>query len=290
MKAAIDIGTNTVRMMIGSVKDGKVTVKEQYLKETRLGSGIIKGSLIPRAIDRTLKELEQFFKITRDYEIEDVTVVATSAVRDALNGRDFAEKVRDITGWQVNILSGEEEARFSYDGALSAVSLLSGFPIVIDIGGGSTEIIYETDGKVKATSINIGAVRLGEMPLSLPELQKIIFPAVKKIAEEKQLYSIIGVGGTVTTAAAIEYGIEKYSRQAVDGKNLSLKKINDLKIKLDQMSLEERKKVPGLMPQRADIIIPGLNILIAFLELVGINDIAVSDAGILDGLLLKDTK
>ncbi|ATW26999.1 Ppx/GppA phosphatase family protein [Candidatus Formimonas warabiya] len=287
MKAVVDIGTNTLRMLIGTVHEGKVSVHAQFIEEPRLGVGITKGELTPEAVDRTVQALEKFQRITRDYRVKDVAVVATSAVRDAANKQEFTELVFEKTGWQVEILSGKEEAAYSFSGAVATIPFGRGIPVVIDIGGGSTEIIYAAEGEVKGSSVNVGAVRLAESRLSPQQLKEKLFPGLEGIRDLGGNPCPIGVGGTATTAAAIHYGIEKYSRPAVQGKIVTLPDLRRQKSRLEKMTLEERKRVPGLSPQRADIIVPGLEILVTVLEMLGSESITVSDAGILDGLLLR---
>jgi len=287
MKAVIDIGTNTIRMLIGEVgKEGNVKVHAQFIAEPRLGVGITKGRLMPEAVERTIKALDEFKRITRDYEIKEVIVAATSAVRDAMNKTEFVDEVYHEIGWQVQVISGEKEAELSYNGAAS-VLLPVGLPVVIDIGGGSTEVIFAQGGQVKGISVNVGAVRLLETAWSKEELDRKILPLIQELINLDEKISLIAVGGTATTAAAIHYGITEYSRGAIQGKFLTLESIKRLKVQLCEMPLEERKKIIGLSPKRADIIVPGLEILVRIIELLGEQGITVSDAGILDGLLLS---
>ncbi|MEL7566731.1 MAG: Ppx/GppA family phosphatase [Dehalobacterium sp.] len=287
MKAVVDIGTNTVRMLIGDVgEEGKVKVHAQFIAEPRLGVGITKGQLTPEAVDRTIKALAEFKRITQDYKVEDVIAAATSAVRDAINQTEFVDEVFHKIGWQVQVISGEKEAELSYTGAVS-VLLPLGLPVVIDIGGGSTEVIFARDGEIKGISVNVGAVRLHEAAWSQEELDRKLLPLTREFTNLGEKISLVAVGGTATTAAAIHYGITEYSRAAVQGRFLTLESIKKLKDQLKGMPLKERKKIVGLTPKRADIIVPGLEILVRMIELSGEPGITVSDAGILDGLLLS---
>lgn len=290
VKAVVDIGTNTVRMLIGEVKGGKVSVHGQFIAEPRLGVGITRQCLTPQGMERTMEALDDFKRTVRNYFVEDVTVVATSAVRDAINGKDFTEEVFRKIGWQVEILSGAAEAELSYAGAIASVKLPDGLPVVVDIGGGSTEVIFSRGGRVQGASVNVGAVRLSETAWSAEQLTQNLFPALQGLIHMQEKISLVAVGGTATTAAAIQYGITRYSREAVQGKGLSRQDIKRLKDDLAQMPADQRKKVIGLTPKRADIIVPGLRILVSILDQLGADGITVSDAGILDGLLLRKTK
>ncbi|MGI6065097.1 MAG: hypothetical protein ACOYI2_01235 [Bacillota bacterium] len=286
-KAAVDIGTNSIRMLIGVQNEGKVKVINQMVEETRLGAGIVGKKLLPESIERTIQVLIKYRQVADNYGVSDVCVIATSAVRDAVNQNEFCQKVYCATGWNVRVLSGEEEAVFAFQGAVSSLSLVSGTPVVVDIGGGSTEIIFSTEQGVKGYSVNIGAVRLKENSLTVQELKELLFSSVGGLIGKGEKLSVIGVGGTATTAAAIYYGVRKYTRKSIQGKMLFLKDLENMKEDLDNMSLEEKGKVVGLPPKRADIISPGLQILISVLRLLGADRVIISDAGILDGVILS---
>lgn len=287
MKAAIDIGTNTLRLLVGEEESGRVKVWRQFVEETRLGTGIEGKRLLVEAMKRALAALIGFQEICCSFGVKDVGVVATSAVRDAVNGTDFVHMVYQATGWQVTVLSGTEEANIAYRGAVSALPLESGTPVVIDIGGGSTEVIFSRFGQVCANSVNVGAVRLAENMLTDDLLKKELEPVIRGVNNLNSSISPIGVGGTITTAAAVFYSVESYTREAVHGRVILLSEIRNLRSRLQGMTLEERKQLAGMTPGRADIIIPGLTILITVLDLLSVNRIWVSDAGILDGVLLN---
>ncbi|MGI6685110.1 MAG: Ppx/GppA family phosphatase [Bacillota bacterium] len=285
MKAAIDIGTNTIRMLVGEVEEGRVKVHRQFLAEPRLGVGITKGILTKEAIERTVKALGELKKVTEDYKLQEVLIVATSAVRDAANKEDFLDEVFQKTGWQVKIITGDEEAFLSYTGALSSLPEIYGVPVIVDIGGGSTEVIFQREGQIKTVSVNVGAVRLCEAGWPHEELNRNLSPLFQEI-HLKDKISLVAVGGTATTAATIHFGIKKYCRKAVHGRSIAYEDLVGLKDQLAAMTITERRKVVGLTPKRADIIIPGLEILISILERLGESRVLISDAGILDGILL----
>jgi len=288
MIAAIDIGTNSIRMLLGTCRGRQVDVHRQFVRETRLGQDMAGRILLPEAISRTLAALKDFQEIIRREGTGQPRVIATSAVRDALNREDFCRQVTGETGWPVQVLSGQEEALLSYRGALSLEPLPPGQPVVIDIGGGSTEVICAADGPVVGRSVNIGAVRLLEKPLTESELQAILTPAIAGIPHPRQEICPIGVGGTATTAAAIRFGIREYSRQAVQGKILTLAELTEMRQQLAAMSPAERLQVVGLPAKRVDIIVPGLVILTTLLQMLGAGQMMISDAGILDGVLMEE--
>jgi exopolyphosphatase/guanosine-5'-triphosphate,3'-diphosphate pyrophosphatase len=287
MKAAIDIGTNTIRMLIGKVVKGKVEVHAQFIAEPRLGAGITEGKLTYEAMARALKVLKDYKTAAQDYQVQDVFVVATSAVRDAANKKEFIDAVFNNTGWRVEVITGNEEAVLSFIGAISTLPEINGAPVIIDIGGGSTEVIFQRNGRIKGVSVNVGAVRLWEAAWPEEELRIRLLPVLREVSSLKEKILPVAVGGTATTAAAVLYGITNYSREKVQGKPLNLDELIGLKSRLAGMTMEERKNVAGLTPKRADIIVPGLDILICILRELGVTRILVSDAGILDGLLLR---
>lgn len=287
MKGAIDIGTNTMRLLIGEIVSGKIQVKKQLIAEPRLGAGISKGEINKDAMLRGVKVLEEFQKITREFQVQKVSIVGTSALRDAKNKEKFLAKVLQRTGWRVEIISGEEEAALSYAGAVSALPTMSEIPVVIDIGGGSTEAIYQKSGQVQAISVNVGAVRYLEAGWSPKKLQKALTPLLAELIPLKEQMTLVAVGGTATTGAAIYLGMGEYSREGIQGQVISLENLCQLKDQLRGMTFAERVKVKGLSPQRADIIIPGLEILINIIKNLKKTEISISDAGLLDGIILQ---
>lgn len=287
MKAAVDIGTNSIRMLVGIPRGQSVELHGQYVEETRLGEGMAGKILLPQAMGRTVVALKKFQHILAEQRIAPPRVIATSAVRDAENQAEFCQLVRQETGWAVEVLSGEQEALYSYHGALSLGRPGAGLPVVIDIGGGSSEVVFALGGRIRGRSVNIGAVRLLEKPLAAAELQAILAPAVVDIRESGEMTYLIGVGGTATTAAAIFYRIADYSRQSIQGRILQLVHLEIMRENLAAMTPAERRLVVGLPVKRADIIVPGLAILTALLQLLGASQIMISDAGILDGVLTE---
>lgn len=283
--AVIDIGTNSTRLLIARYEKSNVTSLYQDLEITRIGEGLGESPFIKKeALARTIDCLKRFMNRCREYEPQIIRITATSAVRDAQNKETVIKEVRQNTGIHLEILSGEEEAYLSYLGAVSELTGESKVKVVLDIGGGSTELVYPTGTVLRLNSINIGAVRLAEKP----ELHKN-FPQLfadldgEKLPEE---FALIGVGGTVTTLVALKLKLRKYNPELVHGQTLTLEEVRQQKELLFNLSLEERKKLPGLQPQRADIIPYGALILEELMKKLNCKEIIVSEKDILYGLII----
>ena len=214
----------------------------------RIGEGLGESPFIKKeALARTIDCLKRFMNRCREYEPQIIRITATSAVRDAQNKETVIKEVRQNTGIHLEILSGEEEAYLSYLGAVSELTGESKVKVVLDIGGGSTELVYPTGTGLRLNSINIGAVRLAEKP----ELHKN-FPQLfadldgEKLPEE---FALIGVGGTVTTLVALKLKLRKYNPELVHGQTLTLEEVRQQKELLFNLSLEERKNCLVFSPR-----------------------------------------
>ena len=282
--AVIDIGSNSVRLLIAEDRGGAINPVRTKLISSRLGEGMGKRPFLAQnAIDRTLGALEFFQKIIVEMGVETVTAVATSAVRDASNQQEFLTLVREKLGWNVRILSGAEEAQLSYSGAVQGLALSVGNPAVIDIGGGSTEFIWLAGEDPQFVSTRVGAVRMTEMEAdksTIREILKDVFASMKKDGYHR----LIGVGGTVTTLAAIQQELEIYDPDLVHGFLLERYQIERILAALEKMPIEKRKAVPGLQPARADIITAGIKILLTIMEGLDAESIMVSETDIMYGL------
>ncbi len=284
IRAAMDIGTNSTRLLIATPE--KIIHQETNI--TRIGEGLKEHNLIQDIpLSRTIKVLKKYKEKISEYKIEggDYFLVATSAMRDAVNSKEVVERIKNETGLNVEVITGEREAELSY---LGATGDFPGKNVVIDIGGGSSEVIFEDDPthKLTYTSTNLGGVRLKEN-LELQQEEKIKELFAEKIPSIQKLKrtSLIGVGGTITTIASIKLGMTEYQWEKVHGLTLKLDEIKEIHNKLEKLSLEERKKVPGLQPERADIIVYGTKILITFMEEYGYDKIITSDKDLLFALI-----
>ncbi len=277
---AIDIGTNSTRLLIAGWQQGRWEIVERGLVTTRIGAGGRDGQLTPPGMERTVQVLKDFAGRLQAWDVRRFRVVATSAVREAPNAGDFLNRAITEAGVEVEIIPGREEAWLSYQGAAGDRNDAG----VIDIGGGSTEIIYPSRAGLSCASIPVGAIRIKnyyqDQSCWLPKLH----PALT-LAAAMRLPVWIGVGGTVTTLAAIKQGLTVYHPELVHGYILTTETINQLLVRLQGLNLEERRQLPGLQPERADIIPTGAAILAACLDNLHAAAITCSDRGLLDGII-----
>ncbi|HPB45499.1 MAG TPA: Ppx/GppA phosphatase family protein [Microthrixaceae bacterium] len=302
--AAIDIGTNSVRLLIG---DG-VTSDEREMRITRLGRGVdATGKLNPDGIDATLAVLRQYRDIIDRYEIGGLRATATSAARDAANRDEFFGPATEVLGVTPELLSGDDEARLSFLGAVSGVDATQAPFLVADIGGGSTEFAYGTiiDGAPRfdrGISIDVGCVRMTERfihsdppdPAELANCLEVLsmhWDDVRgAIPEASMGPTFIGLAGTVVNVAAVELGLDAYDRNATHHFVLTKDAVEDVFRTLATESLEDRKHNPGLEEARADVIVGGLCILVSIMRSFGFSECLVSESDILDGLILSQAK
>jgi exopolyphosphatase / guanosine-5'-triphosphate,3'-diphosphate pyrophosphatase len=293
--AVADIGSNSTRLLVCDVQDGRVT--EELLRRstvTRLGQGVdAAGALAQEAMARVLAALEQDAEAIASADLR--VAVLTSAVRDAGNGAAFAEEVERRFGLHARTLAGEEEARLSFLGATSERAAGGGRVLVVDIGGGSTELIVGEDAEVAAAaSLQMGVVRFGERhirsdPPAPEELQAVAADARAVLADGRPrapVEDVIAVAGTATTVGAIDLAVEPYDGSRVHGHRMALGRIEELLARLAQLPLAERREVTGLHPDRAPTIVPGLVILAEVLRAYEREEAEISDHDILRGAAL----
>lgn len=286
IEASIDIGTNSVRLLVASKNAAGLTPLYRDLITTRIGEGIGHTKYLKdEAIARTADAVARFYKQAKDTRAENIYIFATSAVRDAYNKQVFLDAVQRQIGVFPEVISGEEEAHLSYVGAVSAIrNEEQEKVVVIDIGGGSTEIICKQKA-IQGKSIPIGAVRLSENPLTHKQLYKIFEDSVQSINIKKS--TLIGVGGTVTSLAAIIQELEPYDPEKIHGYRLRTSDVKSVTERLYTLTIEERKKLKGLHPERADIILFGAEILLTLLCMFSAEEIIVSESDLLQGRILK---
>lgn len=287
--AAVDVGTNSTRLLIADIEAGRLVPVHRRLEITRLGQGLglCRNKLDPAAVSRTAAVLEVFSTVIAAYQADGIRAVATSAVRDAENAPEFTNLIRERTGLRLEVISGEEEAFLSYLGATAGFA--SSNLAVVDIGGGSTELIWAASGKPVCRSLDLGAVRLTEQGMTLPETLADLERVFREIALEPGP-NLVGVGGTITTLAAIDQRLSVYDPGKTHGYFLSRQAAENLLAFLSSLTLAERRRVPGLQPERADIIVAGTVILVALLQGFRSSGITVSEADILHGLILSLSK
>lgn len=285
IKAVVDIGTNSIRLLIAEVKGETMNVLKTALKTTRIGEGTGQtGRLSEIAIRRTVEGLAEYQEMLQAYDVKNLTVAATSAVRDAENRAAFLKALKERTGWDVTVLKGEEEAYYSYLGATKGLPGKHDNTIVVDIGGGSTEFVWPHGDGIKCASLRLGAVRMTEKSATLQDIQETLTDLPVDFSEFSQVRAV-GVGGTFTTLAAIDQELSFYIPEKVHGYKIQKKSMERILASLEKMSLEQRRQLPGLQPERADIIIAGVRIALSVAQRLGIPEITVSEADIMYGLL-----
>jgi exopolyphosphatase/guanosine-5'-triphosphate,3'-diphosphate pyrophosphatase len=296
--AVIDIGSNSTRLLIADVDDG-VSVLERQSRVTRLGRGVdLSGQLADEAIEAACEAIADYVEICREAGAERPAAIATSAVRDASNGSAFVAELRERFALGARVLDGEEEARLTYRGA-TAEQPPDTPTLVIDIGGGSTEMIVGTGTEIAFhDSLQAGVVRHTERhisgdPPAAVELEALATDVRGQIAaalaghERARASAGIAVAGTPTSLAAIELGLEPYDPTRVHGHVLSLTTVQHLLSQLASAPLEQRVATPGLHPDRAPTIIAGAVILIEAMRAFDLDEVEASEHDILYGTALE---
>ncbi len=290
MRAAIDVGTNSVRLLVARHTARGLEPVIRDMRIVRLGQGVdAAGRLSPAAIERTLKGLEELADLIPPGV--PVSAFATSAVRDASNGQEFAQLVEERLGFSLEILSGSREAELSFAGAvLSLRELQLPEPIaVIDVGGGSTEIYtgLSTGELLGGGSSQVGAVRMLErfitthplLPAEKLAMENAIRDLLKPLARQNLAHApqtLAAVGGTATSLAAIIQDLEEYSDEKVTGVSVSLEELQSVYAQLGRLTLEERRRLPALQAGREDVIVCGAAILLQAAQLLGFRKLYVS--------------
>jgi len=287
--AVIEVGTNSVRLLVAEKNGSGLKILKSGLRTTRLGQGSGSGVLQDEAVQRTTAAIFDFYQVARRFRPEKVVVAATSAVRDAGNRSEFTGAVKERTGLQVRVLNGAEEAGLSYRGVLADFSFAPQGTAVVDIGGGSTEIIWLQDGKLHLESVNVGAVRVTDSGTDAKEITACLGPTLEKVCRAP-VNTLVGVGGTVTTLAAVDLELPVYDPRKVHGYCLKAENAAAILARLGFMSIGERKQVPGLQPERADIIVAGAVIVNVIMKILGLKCIFVSENDLLCALVLEEVE
>jgi exopolyphosphatase/guanosine-5'-triphosphate,3'-diphosphate pyrophosphatase len=281
--AAIDQGTNTTRLLVADVVDGKLEEVVRRTKITRLGEGVdARRRLLPLPIARVRNVLSDYRREAEKLGAERTLLIATSAVRDAENGEAFLGEVEWSYGFATRLLSGDDEARMLVRG----VGDVGARTLVFDVGGGSTELVVG-DGHV---SVDVGAVRLTERFLrSDPPTEHELDACGAHVREqlpELDVEDAIGVAGTVTALAALDLALEEYDRDRVDGHRLTRSGVDAQLARLARVPLAVRREVPALEPERAPVIVGGAVIVHEVLKTYGLDGLTVSERDLLDGAAL----
>lgn len=299
--AAIDCGTNSIRLLIADLVDGQKTEVQREMRIVRLGQGVDQtGRLAPEAIERTIAACREYHQLITELGAEHLAFAATSATRDAENSAEFSDAVFEILGVRPHVLTGEQEARASFLGAASEFA--DGSTMVIDIGGGSTEFVQGSFGSGSATpdfaqSVNLGCVRMTERFLrSDPPLPQEIFDCSSAIDElispvlaaVKETDTLVFVAGTATTIAAHLLGLSKYDSEKIHGSRFEFAQYRAAAQSLLAMSVAERRELGFMHPGRADVIGGGSLIVERIVAQVRSSNshLLVSEHDILDGIAM----
>jgi len=281
--AAIDLGTNTTRLLVAEVDNGALRELHREPRITRLGEGVdARRRLLPVPIARVRNALSDYRRAAESLGAERVLLIATSAVRDAENGEAFLGEIEWGYGFATQLLTGTEEAALTRRG----VGVAAPGTLIVDVGGGSTELVLD-DAHV---SLDVGSVRFTERflhadPPRHDELADCA-AAVREALPDLHPIAAIGVSGTITTLAALDLGLPEYDRERVDGHRLTLAGARRQLERLAALPLAERRELPAMEPERAPVIVAGAIVLVETLARYGLDALTVSERDILDGAAL----
>ncbi len=295
--ASIDIGTNTILLLIAEVEGGRLIPFFDKEKIVRLGEGVQKnGVLSEEAMERGLQTLAQYLNECRRMGVEKIFAFGTNPLREAKNSKNFLKRVEEKLGLSVAVLSEEEEAQLSFLAVTRDLKEMDRFIYVIDVGGGSTEFIFGQSEQIdKWISLPLGSVRFTEQFLhSDPvkaeewrEMEERIEDLLTKIPLPKIPFTMVAVGGTATTLASVELGLKEFIPEKIHNFELKRNALERQLFLYRSKTIHERRKIPGLSPARADVILAGCAILHKTMEYIGSESVIISCHGVRYGLLFK---
>jgi len=290
--AVIDIGTNSLKMHVARVSDGRTEVLGDFAEVTRLGEGLHEtGSLSAEAMARTAEAVESFRAKAVELGAETIVAVGTMALRSAGNASEFTSVVSERSGLDVEVVPGEEEARLSYLAVLSGLGAGEGRVVVFDTGGGSTEFIFGDGEEIKDRfSLDVGGRQPTEEfcksdPVTESELAAMVASLEERFARlEPGVDTLVGMGGTVTSMGAVYHKMKDYDPDVIQGSVLKLDEV-ERQVKMFQArTIAERRETVGLMPKRADVILAGSAIVMTVMKKLGADELTISDRGLRHGL------
>ncbi|MER5255209.1 MULTISPECIES: Ppx/GppA phosphatase family protein [unclassified Streptomyces] len=299
--AAIDCGTNSIRLLVADADPatGELVDLDRRMTIVRLGQGVDKtGRLAPEALERTFAACREYAEVIKEHGAERLRFVATSASRDAENRDDFVRGVLDILGVEPEVISGDQEAEFSFTGAtkeLAGSDHLAKPYLVVDIGGGSTEFVVGDEHVAAARSVDVGCVRLTERhirsdPPAPAELDAVRadIEAALDLAERtvpiREARTLVGLAGSVTTVSAIALGLDAYDSAAIHHSRISYERVSEIVGRLSRATHDERAAIPVMHPGRVDVIVSGALVLLSIMDRTGAREVVVSEHDILDGI------
>ena len=295
--AAIDVGTNSTRLLVAQEQQGGFRSLDRRMTITRLGEGVNeRRALAPEALKRTFSTIADYAAVCGEYEVERLRVTGTSAVRDARNRDDFFDGVERLTGHKPDLLSGEEEARATFRGVVSDLGAEDPI-LVVDIGGGSTELVAGTDVPHDLVSLDIGCVRMLEKhlhsdPPTEEELQALRDEVTSELVGARSDLTVppgaklVGVVGTVTQLATLKVGLPIYDPDVTHHMVMSHGDVRLLSKRLASLPFDKRRRIKGLEAGRVDVIVAGAQILLQVMEAFDAAEVLVSEKDILDGLVM----
>ena len=298
--SAIDVGSNGMRMVIGEVDESRnVHVVENIRLPVRLGQDVFsKGYLEEKTIQQTEEAFLHFRHVADGFNVARMRAVATSAAREAANNDLLVDRIFRATGIEIEIISGEDEARLIHAGVAHVLDLKDKRTLLIDIGGGSTELIYGNEsGFSRAVSLNLGSVRLTEKflrsdpvhPDEVARMNTVINEELDRLSNQglsaDPTLALVGIAGTFTTLAAMEKSLARYSHSEVHGSTLTIDAVIRQRERLERRSIAERRQIAGLEPQRADVIFAGACLVERIMARYHARRVIVSDHGVRYGLL-----
>jgi exopolyphosphatase/guanosine-5'-triphosphate,3'-diphosphate pyrophosphatase len=296
--AAIDCGTNSTRLLISRGEGTTWTAVDRQNTITRLGQGVdATGRLDPDAIERTLAALRRYQTSLAAHDVSALRITATSAARDASNAAALFDAAEAIVGVRPELLSGDEEGALSFAGATAELDPADGPFLVVDIGGGSTELIVGTTEVEAVRSLDLGCVRLTEKHLAsdppapeelsnaIAEATQLFDDVVREVPDFTTARTLVGVAGTVSTVAAVEVGLAEWDREVIHHFRLTRAAAEDVFRTLATESAADRAHNPGLEPARVDVIVGGCCALVSLFRSLGAEEMLVSESDILDGLV-----
>jgi exopolyphosphatase/guanosine-5'-triphosphate,3'-diphosphate pyrophosphatase len=293
--ASIDLGSNSTRLLIADITNGTLTTIYKEHQVTRMADKLSESKIISKeSTNRVLKVLASYFKNINRYNIENIQIVGTAALRDAKNSQEITKLIEKKFGYEVDIVSGEEEGVLTSVGVLNSLGCLENF-LIVDIGGRSTEFIYDYDKKIVSKSLNVGVVSLSELFFNeLPPPEKSVLLAQEYIEDnlfESNIFDrrmLVGVAGTFTSLASIFLEQTQFNEKEIhltELKNEDVFKINNKLLKLNEPQIITKYK--GLDPKRAKTIQAGILLAKEIISKYNVNSIKVSNSDILEGLILK---
>ncbi|MCS0600201.1 Ppx/GppA family phosphatase [Streptomyces sp. LP11] len=304
--AAVDCGTNSIRLLVADADPatGELTDLDRRMTIVRLGQGVDRtGRLAPEALERTFAACREYADAIERHGAEKLRFVATSASRDAENRDDFVRGVVDILGVEPEVITGDQEAEFSFTGATKELTGRSGLArpyLVVDIGGGSTEFVVGDDHVRAARSVDVGCVRMTERHLAHdgevsdpPTAEQIAalradIEAALDLAERtvplREARTLVGLAGSVTTISAIAQDLPEYDSTRIHHSRVSAARVREITERLLRSTHPERAAIPSLHPGRVDVIGAGALVLLAIMERTGAREVVVSEHDILDGI------